>query len=121
MDILRGILGLAFLVGVCVLFSKDRKAIDWKLVISGLGLQVIFAILVLRTPFVYQGFQWVSNFFVQIIQFTDAGASFVLGNWPASTQVIDGDANTIVSVGFIFIFKVLPTIIFFSALTSLLY
>ena len=77
MDILRGILGLAFLVCVCVLFSKDRKAIDWKLVISGLGLQVIFAILVLRTPFVYQGFQWVSNFFVQIIQFTDAGASFV--------------------------------------------
>ena len=50
MDILRGILGLVFLVGVCVLFSKDRKAIDWKLVISGLGLlQVIFAILVLRT------------------------------------------------------------------------
>ncbi len=120
-DILRGGLGIAFLLGICYLFSNNRKAIDWKLVFTGIALQAIFAILVLRTPIVYQAFQWVSNFFVQIIQFTDAGASFVLGSWPGNTQIIDGDSNQIFNVGFIFIFKVLPTIIFFSALTSVLY
>lgn len=121
MDILRGLLGIGFLIGVCYLFSNNRRAIDWKLVFSGLALQIIFALLVLRTPFVYNGFQWVGNFFVQIIQFTDAGSAFVLGVWPNNTQVIDGEANNVFNVGFIFIFKVLPTIIFFSALTSVLY
>ena len=120
-DILRGGVGIAFLLGICYLFSNNRKAIDWKLVLTGIALQAVFAILVLRTPIVYQAFQWVSNFFVQIIQFTDAGASFVLGSWPGNTQIIDGDSNQIFNVGFIFIFKVLPTIIFFSALTSVLY
>lgn len=113
MDILRGLLGIGFLIGVCYLFSNNRKAIDWKLVFSGLMLQIIFALLVLRTPFVYNAFQWVGNFFVQIIQFTDAGSAFVLGVWPNNTQVIDGEANNVFNVGFIFIFKVLPTIISF--------
>ena len=108
-----GGVGIAFLLGICYLFSNNRKAIDWKLVLTGIALQAVFAILVLRTPIVYQAFQWVSNFFVQIIQFTDAGASFVLGSWPGNTQIIDGDSNQIFNVGFIFIFKVLPTIIFF--------
>jgi len=121
MDILRGLLGISFLLGVCYLFSSNRKAIDWKLVITGISLQAIFAILVLRTPIVYDVFRWISNFFVVIINFTDAGASFVLGNWPADARIMEGEANTVFTVGFMFVFKVLPTIIFFSALTSVLY
>lgn len=120
-SIVRGLTGLVFLVGVCFVFSNNRKAIDWKLVVAGLSMQLIFALLVLKTPGVYQAFSWVSGFFVKIIEFTDAGASFVLGKWPAVTQVMDGETNQVITVGFVFIFKVLPTILFFSAITSVLY
>ncbi|MBK7110768.1 MAG: NupC/NupG family nucleoside CNT transporter [Chitinophagales bacterium] len=120
-NIYRGLIGILFLISVCYLLSNNRKAIDWKLVLSGIGIQLLFGLLVLKTPGVYQAFSWVSGFFVKIIEFTDAGATFVLGKWPALTQVVDGDNNTIVTVGFVFAFKVLPTILFFSALTSVLY
>ncbi len=133
MDILRGLLGIAFLTSICYLFSNNRKKIDWRLVATGLGIQFAFAFLILMLPDLteqYTGyrfdwferiFQGMANFFVLVIGYTNAGATFVLGDWPSVTQVNDGLTGQLYTVGYIFAFKVLPTVIFFSALSSLLY
>ncbi|MEZ5013476.1 MAG: nucleoside transporter C-terminal domain-containing protein [Chitinophagales bacterium] len=132
-QILRGLLGVAFLIGICYVFSRDRRSIDWKLVFTGLGIQFIFAFCILALPdltekYVGYRFDWferifqaLANFFVLVIGYTNAGATFVLGDWPSVTNVNDGITGELYTVGFIFAFKVLPTVIFFSALTSLLY
>lgn len=129
MDVLinigRGALGVVVLLAICWLLSNNRKAINWRLVFSGLALQILLAILILQVPFIRQGFDYVSGFFVVVLQFTEAGTEFVLGKWPVTTNVVesiteDGQPK-LFTVGYIFAFKVLPTIIFFSALSSLLY
>jgi len=109
-SIARGLLGMLTLIGLLFLLSKNRKAIPWKLVGMGLLFQVVFAILVLYVPFVQDAFEWVSYFFVKVLDFTRQGSKFLFGN------LLDSD-----SYGFIFAFQILPTIIFFSALTSLLF
>lgn len=128
MDILRGLLGIVVLVGFCYLFSSNRKAINWRLVGIGLGLQIVFALLVIKVDVARSVFDAISSFFVQILDFSTAGADFVLGAWPDNAviftkEVGEGGAEEInaFEVGYIFAFKVLPTIIFFSALSSLLY
>jgi CNT family concentrative nucleoside transporter len=110
-NIARGILGLAFLVAVCYLFSNNRKAINWRLVLTGIALQLTFAILVLKVSLVKKIFEIVGGFFVTILDFTKAGSTFVFGNLATNSD----------SVGFVFAFQILPTILFFSALTSLLF
>ncbi len=121
MDIIRGIIGILGLLLIAFLFSNNRKKIDWRLVIIGLGLQIIFALLVLKVPFARSVFDGISKFFVDILKFSDAGAEFVIGKWPDVTQLYDGVTSEVFTVGYIFAFKVLPTIIFFSALSSFLY
>jgi CNT family concentrative nucleoside transporter len=111
MDILRGLLGITVLLAVSYLLSANRKIIDWKLVLSGLGFQFVLAILILKVPGVKIAFEWVAGFFVSILQFTEAGSRFMFGN------IID-DMNTF---GYIFAFQVLPTIVFFSAFSAILY
>jgi len=96
---------------VCFLLSRNRRAIDWKLVITGLTLQIIFALLVLKVDFVANIFDWVSKKIVNFLALSDKGAEFLFGN-------LVTDMNTF---GYIFAFKVLPTIVFFSAFTSVLY
>ncbi len=118
--LLRGLLGIAVMLGACYLLSNNRRRINWRLVSMGLVLQFILAIAILRVPLVRKVFDFISSFFVVVLDFTEAGANFVLGSWPDTTQVTDG-AGALVSVGYIFAFKVLPTIIFFSALSSALY
>lgn len=105
-------LGVAFLIGVCWLLSTSRKSIDWKLVIGGLLLQLIFALLVLKVPFIETGFNFISKIFVKIISFTDIGTDFMLRSF-VSEKVEIPLIN--------FVFRIIPTIIFFSALTSLLF
>ena len=122
--ILRGILGLILLLGIAFLFSNNKKNINWRLVISGIVLQVIFAILILKgdylgTIFSPLGwpkdfFYWVSGFFVLLLNFTTEGAKFVFGNLAVSPGQ-DG------SLGMFFAFQVLPTIIFFASLMSIMY
>jgi len=107
----RGVLGMFFLITVCYLLSASRKSIDWKLVGSGLLLQLVFALLVLKVEVIATIFDWVSKNIVQFLAFSDKGAEFLFGG-------LVTDMNTF---GFIFAFKVLPTIVFFSAFTSLLY
>jgi CNT family concentrative nucleoside transporter len=107
----RGVIGIIFILGLCFLLSKNRKKIDWRLVIVGITLQIVFAISVLKFESVAYVFDAISTGVVRFLAVSEAGAEFVFGN------LIDANGNW----GYIFAFKVLPTIIFFSAFTSLLY
>jgi len=107
----RGALGMAVLILIAFLFSSNRKAINWKTVGIGLGIQVIIAIGVLKVSFVQAIFETIGQVFVNILDFTRAGSQFLFEG-----LVVDMD-----TFGYIFAFQVLPTIIFFSALTSVLF
>ena len=109
-SIWKGILGMISLLIIAYLFSSNKKAINWKTVSLGIAAQLILAIGVLKVPFVKAAFEFIGNLFVLVLDFTRSGSEFLLG----------GMMN-IESFGFIFLFQVLPTIIFFSALTSLLF
>jgi CNT family concentrative nucleoside transporter len=111
LGIARGIMGMAFLIAVCFAISSNRRQINWRLVLTGLVLQLVFAILVLKVDFVAAMFDWISNKVVAFLNIAEQGALFVFG------KLVDPSA----SMGYIFAFKVLPTIVFFSAFTSLLY
>ena len=110
-SLLRGILGIFSLLLIAFAFSRNRKQIDWKLVAKGLGIQILFALLILKVPFIQNGFEWISSIFVVILGFTREGNIFLFGDL----------VENIDSFGFIFVFQVLPTILFFSALTSLFF
>ena len=109
-SVLRGALGMFILIFIAFLFSSNRKAINWKTAGLGLAAQLLLAIGVLKITGVQKVFEFVGNIFVLILDFTAAGSEFLLGG------MMDVD-----SFGFIFLFQVLPTIIFFSALTSVLF
>jgi len=123
-SILHGLFGIAVLVTIAVLFSNNRRAINWRLVASGFGLQFVFAILVLKggdlapsfAPFGWPrlAFEWISFGFVRILGFTTEGAKFVFGN----LAIGPGNEG---NLGFFFAFQVLPTIIFFASLMSVMY
>ncbi|WP_394750719.1 NupC/NupG family nucleoside CNT transporter [Spongiimicrobium salis] len=107
----RGVLGMAMLILISFLFSANRKAINWKTVGIGLSIQLIIAIGVLKVSFVETVFDSIGKVFVKVLDFTRAGSKFLFEG-----LVVDMD-----TFGFIFAFQVLPTIIFFSALTSVLF
>ena len=125
LDILFGIFGLGVLIGIAFIFSNNKKKINWKLVGMGVGLQLFFAVFVLLTPWGSIVFDALSAFFVKIIGFTFDGADFIFG--ALSSQAKFGQAYSVdtlsqdPSLGFIFAFQVLPTIIFFSSLMGVLY
>ncbi len=106
----RGLLGMVSLIAIGYFFSSNRSAINWKTVGLGLGAQLILALGVLKVAFVKSVFEYVGSLFVLILDFTKSGSTFLLGG-----------LMNVNSYGFIFLFQVLPTIIFFSALTSLLF
>ncbi len=110
--VIRGILGISFLVGIGWLLSEKRSAISWGLVLKGLALQLILAVLILKVPVFNELFAYVSRGFVRVISFTDFGSDFLFRSF-TDGQVDSGLIN--------FAFRVLPTIVFFSALTALLY
>lgn len=115
-SILRGIIGIAVVISIAFLFSEKRSKIPWKIVGIGLLFQIVLAFLILN-PFGVSfleyfrlGFQLLGKMFVAILDFSKAGAEFLFGSF------LDTEKH-----GFLFAFQVLPTIIFFSALTSLLF
>lgn len=110
--ILRGLLGISFLLGVGWLISEKRSSISWSLVGKGLIIQLIFALLILKVPFVEVIFLYISKVFVKVISFTNFGSDFLFRSFT------DGQTD---SALLNFAFRILPTIVFFSALTSLLY
>ncbi|MDR0748647.1 MAG: Na+ dependent nucleoside transporter [Tannerellaceae bacterium] len=108
-SLLRGLAGMICVLGVCYLFSYDRKRIDWKLVGGGLFLQVALALSILYVPAIGIVFEWVGKAFVKLMDFTHAGITFLLGGALADKS------------NFSFLLHSLPVVIFFSALVSLLY
>ena len=105
-----GIFGLAVLLSIAFAFSSNRKEVDWKLVASGIGLQLFFAVLVILVPGGRQFFEGLSRIFVTIIGFAMEGSAFIFGSLADPSNL-----------GFIFAFQVLPTIIFFASLMAVLY
>jgi len=105
-----GLFGLAVLVGIAWMFSNNKKAVDWRLVATGIGLQIAFAALVLLVPGGREVFDWLGQGFVKILSFVAAGSNFIFGSLMDTSKF-----------GFIFAFQVLPTIIFFAALMGVLY
>lgn len=108
--IYRGFLGVFTLLFIAYLFSKNRKAIDWKSVGMGLLLQFILALGILYLPWVESIFEYLGSIFILVLDFTKVGSTFLFG-----------DLVDINKTGYIFAFQILPTILFFSALTSLLF
>ena len=109
-SLLRGALGMLVLIFIAWIFSSNRSAISWRVVIIGLSAQAILAIGVLKVPFIQSIFEFVGQIFVKILNFSGEGAGFLLG-----------DLMNVESYGYIFAFQILPTIVFFSALTSVLF
>ncbi|MGY1458909.1 MULTISPECIES: NupC/NupG family nucleoside CNT transporter [unclassified Luteimonas] len=105
-----GLFGLAVLIGITWLFSNNKGRVDWKLVGTGVTLQIAFAALVLLVPGGREVFDWLGQLFVQVLGFVNAGSEFIFGSLM--------DVQT---YGFIFAFQVLPTIIFFASLMAVLY
>ncbi|UTW64476.1 Na+ dependent nucleoside transporter [bacterium SCSIO 12741] len=111
MSIARGALGMLVIIFIAWLFSSNRKAISWRLVGVGLSMQLVLAVLILKIYYVQRAFELVGKAFILILEFTREGSLFLFGNY-----IMDQE-----SFGFVFAFQVLPTIIFFSALTSVLF
>lgn len=118
MDYLRGLLGIAVLIGIAYLFSTSRKQIDWKLVGAGLLLQLIIAICVFRVPFVRSAFEGLGAGFVKFLSFALNGAEFLFGDLAKNSDAVKNARH---NLGFLFAFQALPTVIFFSAVTAGLY
>lgn len=108
--ILRGLMGIVVVLFIAWLFSSNRKAIDWKYVLSALAFQIVLAICLIYLPFVESIFNFVGSLFVQITLAAEDGIIFLFGNLVNNEQI-----------GYVFVFKVLPSIIFFSTISSLLF
>ncbi|HAS46490.1 MAG TPA: NupC/NupG family nucleoside CNT transporter [Microscillaceae bacterium] len=118
MDYIKGIIGLLVFITIAYIFSNNRKAINWRLVIIGVSLQVLFGVLITQVGFISDFFQWLSTGFVRFLNFTSDGAQFIFGDLAKNSQVDKGAKH---SLGMIFAFQILPVIIFFSAISAALY
>lgn len=109
MSLVRGLIGIAMILAVAYGLSYDRKHIDWKLVGGGLLMQVVFALAVLYVPFFGNMLEFLGRIFVKLMDFTEAGLSFLLGPYASK------------ELGFSFLIHSLPIVVFFSALVSMFY
>jgi len=105
-----GLFGLAVLVGIAFVFSNNKRAVDWKLVATGVALQIVFASLVLKLPIGRELFDGIAKGFVKLLDFVRVGSEFIFGGFMDVSKF-----------GFVFAVQVLPTIIFFASLTGVLY
>ena len=112
MAIIKGVIGILFLLGIAYLLSTHKKAIRWKTIFIGLSLQFILAFGVLRVEWVKSFFNVLGGFFTAVLEFTESGSDFLFGNLVNVSEP---------AIGYVFAFQILPTIVFFSALTSILY
>jgi CNT family concentrative nucleoside transporter len=110
LTMLRGMFGLLVIIAIAFAFSTNRKAVSWRVVVTGLVIQVVLAAGILYVPVIRLIFEFVGKIFVKILDFTKVGSEFLFG------EFLDLD-----KYGMIFAFQILPTIIFFSALTSVLF
>ncbi|MDH4352109.1 MAG: hypothetical protein OEW56_13255, partial [Gemmatimonadota bacterium] len=130
---LMGLVGLATMIGIAWLLSNNRRRVPWRLVATGVALQAVLGFIVLKTGFGRALFTGAAVVFTRLLGFTQEGARFVFGNLvhnnvpvgtpsgaPADMAPL-ADPSLWAATGAYFAFSVLPTIIFFSALTSVLY
>ena len=122
---MRGGIGVFSMLLICYLLSANRGAINWRLVLGGLLLQILLAVAILQVPFIYSIFNWIADRFVDLLSYTDEGAKFIFGSWPDEVfvEATDFATGTKIAhkVGYVFAFKVLPTVIFFSAFSAMLF
>ncbi|PCI37573.1 MAG: NupC/NupG family nucleoside CNT transporter [Elusimicrobia bacterium] len=124
-DFIRAIIGVASLIGFGVLISSNRKKIKWETVAWGLGLQIVFGLFLLKTPWGLALFSKANDTVIALLGFSNEGAKFLFGpligfsSLPVAAS--DGSVIGAASIGMIFAFRVLPTILFFSALMSIMY
>ncbi len=141
-----GVLGILFIIGLCWLISTNRRAVRWRTVGWGLGLQLAFALFILKTGPGKTIFIWGRSAVERLLSFTDAGAGFLWGNLyrghagivgtlntpgiedklppggaQGFVQLTDSSTGDLVALGVVFVIHILPTIIFFSSLMSVLY
>ncbi len=109
-SVLRGVLGMLSLIFIAWIFSLDRKKVNWRTVGFSLSMQFLIAISVIAFPAVQSVFEFLGSIFVAVLDWTKAGSRFLFGSM-----------MNVESFGFIFVLQILPTIIFFSALTSLFF
>jgi len=105
-----GLFGLAVLVAIAFAFSNNKRAVDWKLVATGVALQIVFASVVLKLPLGRELFDGIAKGFVKLLDFVRVGSEFIFGG-----------SMDVSKFGFVFAVQVLPTIIFFASLTGVLY
>jgi CNT family concentrative nucleoside transporter len=105
-----GLFGLAVLVGIAFLFSNNKRRVSWKLVATGVALQIVFATIVLKVPLGRDVFNTIALGFVKLLDFVRVGSEFIFGSFMDTTKF-----------GFVFAVQVLPTIVFFASLTGVLY
>ena len=109
-SILRGFSGIAIIILICWIFSADRKNINWNTVGKALALQFVIAVSVLVFPAVQSLFEMLGSLFISVLSWTKAGSDFLFGSLMDTSRF-----------GYVFVFQILPTIIFFSALMSLFF
>lgn len=118
MDYLRALLGLIVIVAVAWLLSGNRRAVDWRLVLVGITIQLVFGLIIGKVEFAQKAFVFVSEKFVTFLSFAAKGAEFLYGDLSKNSN---GDPSIKHNLGFLFAFQALPTVIFFSAITAGLY
>lgn len=118
MDYLHALLGLVVILAVAFLLSGNRRAIDWRLVAVGLTIQIVFGLIIGKVPFAQTAFVYVSEKFVTFLGFAQKGAEFLYGDLSKNSA---GNPEVKHNLGFLFAFQALPTVIFFSAITTGLY
>jgi CNT family concentrative nucleoside transporter len=118
LDFLRALLGLVSLIAIAYFLSGNRKLVSWRLVIAGIVIQLIFGLLIGKVDFIQNVFDVVSSAFVKFLNFALKGAEFLYGDLAKNSEA-QQDVNH--SLGFLFVFQALPTVIFFSSVTAGLY
>lgn len=118
MDYLRGLLGLIFIVALAFVLSGNRKAVDWRLVLIGITIQLVFGLIIGKVEIAQKAFVFVSEKFVIFLSFAAKGAEFLYGDLSKNSA---GNPDVKHNLGFLFAFQALPTVIFFSAITAGLY
>lgn len=118
MDYLRGFVGLLFIIALAFLLSKNRKSIDWRLVAAGIILQIGIGLIIGKIEVAQAAFNYLSSKLVVFLSFAQKGAEFLYGDLAKNSA---NDPNVKHSLGFLFAFQALPTVIFFSAVSAGLY
>lgn len=118
MSYVRGLIGLIFLIAIAWTLSKNRKHVDFKLVVIGVFFQIVIALLIANVTFINDAFTIVSSGFVKFLNFGIQGAEFLYGDLAKNSDSGDEVKH---NLGFLFAFQALPSVIFFSAVSGALY